>query len=344
MFEHAGKAIFIASYSAVDIFFVLSGFYMSHIITANKYPSLRNFYYSRALRIFPTYYICLFVVVVVSALMWAITSKEAPLMEMARYITNTENSWMSLWVIFSNLFIVTSDFSWFVKATDFNNHPIHLLVLPPVWSLSIELYFYLLAPFLIKKSNTYLINIILSILLLKMFFLLLGFNSEEIELRFVLFQMIYFLIGVLSYRLYLYKEGFVARFCMGRVGFFYALFYIALAIFFYKLVNLFPLPNLYGRKDMLHTYLMLILLIPAVISLFHHFKKTKVDTFLADIAFPIYLLHYGFIGMYKSFKIPDFDFFCCVVISTIVVSLFVIKLATPLIEGRRIKLSTQNFI
>jgi peptidoglycan/LPS O-acetylase OafA/YrhL len=32
MFEHAGEAIFIASYSAVDIFFVLSGFYMSHIL------------------------------------------------------------------------------------------------------------------------------------------------------------------------------------------------------------------------------------------------------------------------------------------------------------------------
>ena len=48
---------------AVEIFFVISGFYTQFILSSGKYESVRTFYASRALRIFFPYAIALAIVV-----------------------------------------------------------------------------------------------------------------------------------------------------------------------------------------------------------------------------------------------------------------------------------------
>ena len=56
--EHAGIAIGVGSFTAVEAFFMLSGFYMSLILSNGTYRTL-PFYLSRALRIFPVFWLAM---------------------------------------------------------------------------------------------------------------------------------------------------------------------------------------------------------------------------------------------------------------------------------------------
>lgn len=52
--EHAGVAFGVGSFTAVEAFFMISGFYMSLILGNGSYRTL-PFYLSRGLRIFPSW-------------------------------------------------------------------------------------------------------------------------------------------------------------------------------------------------------------------------------------------------------------------------------------------------
>ena len=53
--EHSKYPIGAGSYTAVQAFFIISGFYMAFILSQNQY-SISHFYRSRMLRMFPTYW------------------------------------------------------------------------------------------------------------------------------------------------------------------------------------------------------------------------------------------------------------------------------------------------
>src|SRR5580658_9352582 len=55
-------------HQAVEIFYIISGFYMA-LILSNGYPTTKQFYVSRFLRIFPAYFIVLFCVCASSLVM-----------------------------------------------------------------------------------------------------------------------------------------------------------------------------------------------------------------------------------------------------------------------------------
>ncbi|MGA0558158.1 acyltransferase family protein [Larkinella sp. VNQ87] len=113
-------------YFGVNLFFVLSGFLITRILITSKERdqalgrspgfSLRQFYIRRSLRIFPVYYLTLFVL--------ALIGYEPVRKHLIWFLTYTPN----LWIILNN--------TWF-GAVD------HL------WSLAVEEQYYLFFPFLI---------------------------------------------------------------------------------------------------------------------------------------------------------------------------------------------------
>src|SRR5690242_3161095 len=112
----------------VDLFFVLSGFLITGLLldAKGKPHYFRNFYARRTVRIFPLYYLVLFLLLVVLPAVIAVP----PALAHAR----REQAW--LWTYTSN-FYIASKASW---ALGYVSH---------FWSLAIEEHFYLLWPLVV---------------------------------------------------------------------------------------------------------------------------------------------------------------------------------------------------
>jgi peptidoglycan/LPS O-acetylase OafA/YrhL len=139
----------------VDLFFVLSGFLITEILlhtrdTANYY---RNFYTRRVLRIFPLYYLCLILVIIIF-----------PLIKNFPYdLTYFKENQAWFWFYLQN---------WMLILKDWNDNAI---LLNHFWSLAVEEQFYIVWPFLvllIKKPRQLLIItfvLLLSVILARFF-------------------------------------------------------------------------------------------------------------------------------------------------------------------------------
>jgi peptidoglycan/LPS O-acetylase OafA/YrhL len=115
----------------VDLFFVLSGFLITGILLDTREERLyyKNFYLRRALRVFPLYYVVIFLGLAIQ-IAWHDES----------IIHNLyETSWFSVYL--GNIRIA------------FKNHAPLAGFLGPFWSLQIEEQFYLLFPFLVRKLS-----------------------------------------------------------------------------------------------------------------------------------------------------------------------------------------------
>ncbi len=114
------------SWMAVDMFFVLSGFLITGLLMRMRGVryAIRTFYFRRALRIFPPYYLLL-----AAVFTWMVVEAGtlAPALEPAR---------LSYWVYLQNLFIAMQGWDSFRPLS-------HL------WSLAVEEQFYLLWPLLV---------------------------------------------------------------------------------------------------------------------------------------------------------------------------------------------------
>lgn len=112
---------------AVMVFLVLSGYVVSALLENN--PPLGAFYKERCWRILPMYFAC----VAIAAFVWSLTPP--------RLFWPSDPS-PTQWI--SNLLIIPLNFS-----THYTPPP--LVLLPPAWSLAMEMQFYILAPFLIPR-------------------------------------------------------------------------------------------------------------------------------------------------------------------------------------------------
>jgi peptidoglycan/LPS O-acetylase OafA/YrhL len=120
----------------VDLFFVLSGYLITSILLNTKtLPNyFRNFYFRRALRIFPAYYTCLIIALVIIP---HLPSRVGSSLGLLRGTTG--QAW--LWTYCANIKI-TAIKSWYFGTLD------------PFWSLSVEEHFYLLWPALVLMLSS----------------------------------------------------------------------------------------------------------------------------------------------------------------------------------------------
>ena len=182
--------VFIWSGHAVFAFFIISGFYISMVIN-EKYCHLasgtKKFYINRALRLYPAHWVVL--------LLYAL----------AFYLTNTPSfllgeSYGKDWLL---PVAFLTNFSFFgVELLPFTDQSNWAFIIGPVWSLSLEAYFYLLAPLLVIRSLKFLILLTGGLLLIR-----LGMYWLDVPLlpwRYFFFPsvLVFFLIGTLSYRFY----------------------------------------------------------------------------------------------------------------------------------------------
>ena len=292
--EHLGGSFqLIGGWRAVQIFYFVSGFYMSLILNG-KYRDARytTFLGNRLLRLFPIYYISL-------------------LLLLARWLTSYlhhvpckyyfphcgDIEWQSkltpFFLIFTQIALLGQDWLFFLKldpkgvlhfaknglTESFQAYPYNIN--PVSWTLGLELTFYLIAPFLLRrKQHTLWIAILFSISLRLIGNSLLDLSGLTWLYRFFPFEIALFLLGSVLQRLY--SSILEKKFDRSK-NLTYSLSLIGIL-----LTLIFNLADKnYGLPTLLY-YLIIGLCIPA---LFHLTKKNSFDRKVGELSYPIYLLH-----------------------------------------------------
>jgi peptidoglycan/LPS O-acetylase OafA/YrhL len=168
---------------AVQSFFIISGFYMSMILNekyVNENGSYKLFITNRFMRIFPIYLCVLLIAILFSTISYLIPSQsvgvktdfENSLSMYIQYFTKMDIktlfllTWVNLTLFFHDVTMFlgmgTSGTLHFASDYRLTNPPLYkFLFIPQAWSIALELTFYAIAPFLVRRNIKLITAIIL---------------------------------------------------------------------------------------------------------------------------------------------------------------------------------------
>jgi len=194
---------------AVQIFFMISGFYMS-LVLSEKYReadgrvALQRFWLARAVRIYPAYWI------VMALTLAYLIAVRAEIFSFAQQLGPVYAAWAAV----SNVVLFGLDGLLFAKVADGATtlvdalgrapvpQPYHLMVVSPAWTLSLELMFYLLAPVFAGWRTRSIVFLALGSFALRFVAYQAGFDGDPWRYRFFPFELSMFLAGMLAHRAY----------------------------------------------------------------------------------------------------------------------------------------------
>src|SRR5215212_5157693 len=166
---------FIPGYICVEFFFVVSGYYMAMILSSNKYPAVKKFYLSRLFRLYPLF-LFIAVLFICRDVVYSVLTDKAITDNLVRHYADP---WWSGFALFSNLTMIGQDiFSLLHFFPNGNYHFFYANYLDgadstgavwgggmrwngAAWSIGLEIWFYLLVPFLYKLSSKLLLAVFL---------------------------------------------------------------------------------------------------------------------------------------------------------------------------------------
>ncbi|EKO3385130.1 acyltransferase [Vibrio fluvialis] len=291
--------------TSVEIFFIISGFYMQMVLV-EKYGKKQlgrhfylNFWTSRYLRLYPAYALSIFATLIY-LVYFQQPSPNLSAYDRSLAIENNieslfslnnsiENILLKAQVIFSNLFIFTSDFGLNLAILDGNanivfdryNTELYLLDMllnTPSWSLGVELTFYLLAPFLLTIRNKFLYCILLLTFFIKITSVIFG-DSSDLYYRGFPFVIFDFLLGAVVYRL---REHLTFLKLNEKLS--------TLFVYLFSIVTLFLVPTI----NLEHSLPIIILFGILIPTMFNATKNNLYDRFIGELSYPIYIFHFFF--------------------------------------------------
>lgn len=290
--------------AAVMVFYMISGFAMSALWEKinNKScfgVSLRNFYYERFLRIFPAYFFVLFV----SSLFIYIYNPESYFLQKGFGVSD----------FFQNLFIVPLNFYMYTGIDQFT-------IIPPAWSLAVELQFYILLPFFLYRYP----NLFWWISLMVLLFAQSGWILTEYwSYRLLPGVLHLFLVGVLLYRAQ--KNGYLFNFLYNKI-----LIYSVFLLMAYWMTK----DGLPRDGGLMHNYLyeFSVALIPGIVvlAILINIKKSlSWDRWLGNLAYGTFLSHFLVYWYLQVFKI-EFSMLTYLVLSILVASIVYLIVEQPI--------------
>jgi len=285
----------IQGYTAVHAFFIISGFYMALILN-EKYVKKNNSYSlfitNRILRIYPIYLIMTVIVFSFTLIKFFMGSPgpENITYHFVLYFSQ-HHLGISLFELINFLFrnitlIVTSDYWRAPQITP-------TLLLSPAWTLQIEMLFYLIAPFVVRKSAKIFLAICI-IYVIGLFYFVQPESAKPsiFSLDFFIFShFFYFFLGVWSYKLYrIIKKRHITAY-VSTSAFILVLCY---TFFFQTITPLIHIPNIASEVPY---YLFVTLLLPFV---FLYGRTFSFDRFLGELSYPVYISHIFFVKVFYN--------------------------------------------
>jgi len=293
--------VFTDAYMAIKIFFIISGFYMA-LILSEKYTGpgrYRLFYGNRWLRLFPPYWVVLAFSLGVSLFFSTVLHTSLLLGPWRTWLHELSPATVAA-LVTANITIIGQDLLFFTNLNHasgtltFTWDALYratpgwfFLLTPQTWTVSLELVFYLLAPWLVRRSNLFLATLIGLSLGLRSLVYLDKLPFDPWKQRFFPVECGFFLLGILSYRLYAaLKPVPIAR----RILWTVSGLYVA-AILGYQF-----LPGTLGKEYYLYAATAL-----SIPFLFLLTKKMRFDRALGELSYPIYISHWTVILLIEYF-------------------------------------------
>lgn len=246
------------------------------------------FYKNRFLRIYPIYFFVLLIIFFIGLTAQII---------FGRAVNNWNSIFINLnsgvvsfggaiFVAFANLSMLFQDVIMFLKIKDggfifgdFSNSspPIYtMLYLPQAWSISVEILFYAVAPFIVKSKK------LIAIFFAVSFFLRLslhgfGYKNDPFGHRFFPSELSVFLLGAMSWHIYAAHSS---EFIKKRVATIRMLF-CAIFVFW---------PYIFSFND-LDRYFFRVIFALIVPYFYNGYKDNLLDGKIGDLSYPFYLTH-----------------------------------------------------
>jgi peptidoglycan/LPS O-acetylase OafA/YrhL len=328
---------------AVQMFYVISGFYMTLILN-EKYINQNNSYFlfisNRFLRLYPLYYLIFITAIVVNLILYFQFDKSIVQFEIIKNYWDKLSFSTIFYIILANLTIFGQDISLFLGLNlidgnlfftpDFNstNPKVgNFMVLGQAWTISIELMFYLIAPLILrKKKRIVFIILLLSIAIRLIIHFGLNLKNDPWTYRFFPSELFYFLMGYFCYKIYDYFKNYQ----IPKVYLLGGLITLSiLSIFYGNIFKLLHSPSLQSLWHLIY-FIIFISLLPFI---FNYTKNNKTDTAIGDLSYPLYLCHGIFI---EVSYIVDYNIYF-IVINSVVFAYLLNKLISSRIEIYRQK-------
>ncbi len=270
---------------AVESFFMISGFYMTLILSTKYQANLKAFYKNRFLKLFPIYWFFTLAVIITSFVTTGKFTifKDYIISPISKIILiffnisplfNDVTNFLALNLNTGNLFFTTAFRDTIPEIWNY-------LILPQGWTIGLEISFYLFAPLLIKqKTKPLLIISAISLTARLLAIQFLGLAHDPWRYRFFPFEIIFFIAGIFAYRISLSRSK----------G---ARIIIPVLLLFTLFFQFIPI----NAKPMILYYIIVFLAIP---SLFKLTKNNKFDRFLGELSYPLYLCHFLIIDIFAQ--------------------------------------------
>jgi peptidoglycan/LPS O-acetylase OafA/YrhL len=299
----------IGAAGAVQGFYVISGFYMALVLN-EKYPSgaagYREFIWQRLLRLLPAYWFCLLMAIVLQAVGMATILPKAggtPTYQFWREHAGQLPLTQLAFLVFNQLFLLGQDVMLFFGMnptrglyfiSNYYTAPIpayQFLFIGPAWSLGLELAFYIIAPFIVRRRWWVLAAIVVLCSVLRIATakwlvrigdaptLISALGKDPWCYRFFPVELGTFLLGSLGYYFYAYARQ--KKLNLKPLG------WIAWP---FMVVTVFAIAypsRLAGVRPVLFFALMATC-VPFVFALT---KNWAVDRWIGELSYPIYIVH-----------------------------------------------------
>jgi len=282
---------------AVKLFFIVSGFYMG-LIQTQKYGPLPNgkwlFYSNRFLRLFPVFWLILALELIFLLAEQHFTPHAGLRFEQFAQLLNS-GGWVPFANIASQLSLFGNElfslFSWTPEEQFFlHTSPIppdavrgwNFILMPHTWTLSCELFFYALIPFLNRLSTRLLVVIVaLNIAISSQLGVLVDPSLADVTNDyFAPLQLGFFIAGLLAFRIWNHWGSWLKK--NSKVALGAAAILFAVTLFFGNLLQLSHRGSIWG------IYLLTALALP---SLFQLTKSSRFDRKIGNLSYPLYLVH-----------------------------------------------------
>ena len=282
---------------SVQIFYMISGFYMALVLNT-KYTfknSYLTFIGNRFLRLYPSY----IVVVAVTFLLFFLfrSWKGISIIPFDSWKEYDLSLITIIFFIFGSIVFIGQDWAMFfgvdpqsgnlLPAASFTSCELpayKFLFVPQAWTLGLEITFYLIAPFIVRRKTFYIVLLAFASFLTK--FVLnkyFGLARDPWSYRFFPGELTLFLLGALSYKFYCFLKIREKRYLNSYVCISVWAVIITILLFY----RLLPHPKLPYRL-----YDSVCLLIPLALPfIFHVTKNLRYDKFIGELSYPIYISH-----------------------------------------------------
>ncbi|WP_416769709.1 acyltransferase family protein [Pseudomonas sp. RHF3.3-3] len=306
--HHTPKAPFhwLHASIAVMFFFMISGFYMTLVIN-EKYlksdtPWIARFYLSRVFRIFPVYLaMLLFMIVwyfytdtpnVFTANMGHGFSGQASLVFMNLFILGQDWHQLTAYSLASyDSNAYTSFIGSHIDSSYFKNT---IMLIGQAWTLSIELIFYILAPFIVHSRRRIIIVLIASLLVRLVFWdMRETFNPFGWGYYFLPSTLCFFLMGSLGY--YFYRK--LIKWPLLENATIPVNLIVLGGTLYILLSGGYPVVSRATGYDTLPLWLFYCAFAFCLPFVFLLWKDSRIDRWLGEFSYPLYIVHGLIIGM-----------------------------------------------